>query len=228
MRQTSLTSFIKTDSFVLDFIRENGAKDIISYLRQSGGSPLATNGKWNEKNFDVETLFEQEPESALWIFLDQFLSRCDDPRDNSTEILCFKADDKWRFIKREEQDSKDILKLFKLDDDVKEDAFNDYNNFLMKKQPVQVELTGKREMEVLKIKDLKKKFPELNLNWLKIINNQLLRQSQVTEDEEILLGKPDLMRALFALLVDMDKKLVKSFDLAVLTLTIPEILLSDF
>lgn len=186
----------------------------MSYMRQSGGSPLITNGNWNEKNFDIKTLFEQEPESSLWIFLDQFLSRCNDPRDNSTEILCIKADDTWRYIKREEQDSRDILKLFKLDDDVKARAFNDYNNFLMKKKPVQVELSGKKETEVLKIKDLKTKFPELNLNWLKIINNQMLRQSQVTEEDDILMGKPDLLRALLTLLVDMDKKFVKSFDLA--------------
>lgn len=217
MKQTSSTRNIKIDSFILDFIRENGVKDIMSYLRQSGGSPLITNGHWNEKNFDIKTLFEQEPESSLWIFLDQFLSRCDDPRDNSnasssTEILCIKTDDTWRYLKREEQDSRDILKLFKLDDDVKERAFNDYNNFLMNKKPVQVELTGKKESEVLKIKDLKTKFPELNLNWLKIINNQLLRQSQVTEDDDILMGKPDLLRALLTLLVDMDKKFVKSFD----------------
>ena len=67
---------------------------------------------------------------------------------------------------------------------------------------------GVSEKSVLKVKDLKTFAPNLNVDWIKIINDQLLDSMKLSEEDEILLYSQKSLTSLATTLDTMDKGLV--------------------
>lgn len=63
--------------------------------------------------------------------------------------------------------------------------------------------------ELIKVKELKESTPNLQINWLQVLNDQLLRSLKLTEDDEIYFKYPDTMKTWAAALETMDKGYVK-------------------
>lgn len=63
--------------------------------------------------------------------------------------------------------------------------------------------------KVIKVKQLKESTPNLQINWLQVLNDQLLRSLKLTEDDEIYFKYPDMMKTWAAALETMDKGYAK-------------------
>ena len=156
-----------------------------------------------EENFEIDTLFEAQTNHAMTLFFDHFLNRC---KFENIEKLCLKMKIFWRYNKEVKIDLPNILKPLKLPEEQKEQAVNDFLNFLLIKQPIQMEFRNLSAPEIIKIKDLNRKFPEVQLDWLNLVNKQLLSRSKVTEDDEILIENPKLLGELLKAFAKLDKK----------------------
>lgn len=64
---------------------------------------------------------------------------------------------------------------------------------------------GVSEKRVLKVKELNDYTPNLNVDWLSIMNDQLLNSVKLSEDDDILLYSPDTLKSLAADLSTIDK-----------------------
>lgn len=195
---------------VSDKVRATAGGELISYLRTMGGSPLVTNGTWNVSNFDPKVWFDFEPNFATILFLQHHLNQCKDPRNQSREILCFQADRK-KYHGKLEQETLRVLKSLKLNQSAKEAATESAINFILRKKSIVGELENMAKFEVVKIKDLAAKFPKYNLNWLKIINDQLMKKSRQTGDDEILIENPEMMTQLFKLMEETKERFEELF-----------------
>lgn len=171
---------------------------------------MTLNSAWSSKNYDVKLSFELDPKVAQITFLSHDLSHCRDPRNNSNEILCFKFyDDSLVNQVILSDESLRFLKPLKLTEDSKRGAFKNVDTFRSLKMPILVRLKNESRAKVFKIRDLAAWSQPLNLNWLKIINDQVLPDVQVTEDDEILVDKEELMRELIMLLATSEAGFVK-------------------
>lgn len=195
---------------ISDEVRATAGSELISYLRAMGGSPLVTNGAWNVSNFNPKVWFDFEPNFATILFLQHHLNQCKDPRNQSQEILCFQADQK-KYHGKLEQEILKVLKSLKLNQSAKEAATESAINFILRKRSIVGELENIAKFEVVKIKDLAAKFPKYNLNWLKIINDQLMKKSRHTGDDEILFENPDMMTQLFKLMEETKERFEEIF-----------------
>jgi hypothetical protein len=189
-----------------DLVRESGVDEMISYLLELGGSPILNNGTWDNERFDLQNLFYREPDHATFLFLDHKLLRCKDPRNTSSKVLCFRMNNGWKFGEKVENDTLDILKPLQLDSDVKVAAVKNFIEFLQIKRPLQNKFSKTGKAKIVQIKNLKEMFPNLDLDWLKIVNLQLMEHSQKSEDDEIMIENPELMQQLATVLTKLDKK----------------------
>lgn len=73
---------------------------------------------------------------------------------------------------------------------------------------MQLESFNNTDTKIIQVKDFKSLFPssKLNLDWLKIFNQQLTKNSQATEDTEVLIEDPNSFVKLFHLMESKDKK----------------------
>lgn len=195
---------------VSDKVRETAAGELISYLRGMGGSPLVTSGTWNSSNLDPKVWFDFEPNFSTIFFLQHHLNQCKDPRNQSQEILCFQADQK-KYHGKLQQETLRVLKSLKLNQHAKEAATESVIDFITRKKSIVEELGNVAKFEVVKIKDLTAKFPKYNLNWLRIINDQLMKKSRQTGDDEILIENPEMMTQLFKLMEETKERFEELF-----------------
>lgn len=94
-----------------DYVRANGTKGMIAYMKSLGGSPhLSGWDFWNETQFNLETIFHEVPYQAVWIFMDRRFARCDDPRNESKEILCLDSNYYWSYNDYGKNDTVQMLK----------------------------------------------------------------------------------------------------------------------
>lgn len=192
---------------ILDLVRRHGTQDMIAFLQQLGGSPLVTNDTWSDENFDIKTLFEEEPLHATLVFLDHKLTRCKNPKNETeNDVLCFNMDNGWRVAKNVMNDTIDILEPFKLSESAKARAVKDFIDFLSLKNVHQKKFKDNAKPEVFKIREFNSKFSQLNLDWLKIINSQLLGKSKLTEEDEIVIENPELFQHLLTLIATLEKR----------------------
>lgn len=192
---------------ILDLVRRRGTQDMIAFLQQLGGSPLVTNDTWSDENFDIKTLFEEEPLHATLVFLDHKLTRCKNPKNETeNDVLCFNMDNGWRVAKNVMNDTIDILEPFKLSESAKARAVKDFIDFLSLKNVHQKKFKDNAKPEVFKIREFNSKFSQLNLDWLKIINSQLLGKSKLTEEDEIVIENPELFQHLLTLIATLEKR----------------------
>ena len=124
------------------------------------------------------------------LFFDHELERC---VKNSTEYLCFQMSTGWKFTTEDEKDATNLLKHLKLPEDQINEIVDDFLHFLRKKKLIQEEFEEMNEPEVIKIADLSEKFPQIKLDWLELINNQMLSNLKVSGNDEILFENPRMM-----------------------------------
>lgn len=169
-----------------------------------GGSPLLSNGSWENESFNISKLFTSEPDLATKLFLGHHLARCDDPRNISREILCFKGDTEFIKSDKLENDFTYILRFMHIDSNLVEKGVKSLIDFMQKQETVRNET--KAVSLVMTIEELKYKFAMIPINWLELINSQMLRDSQVTEKEEIFVENPETMENLATLLMHEDRR----------------------
>lgn len=63
----------------------------------------------------------------------------------------------------------------------------------------------KKSSKIVKIKDLSDEFEHPEINWLKLINNQLLNESKVDEDDFLLVEDFELLKSLIGNLKNCKK-----------------------
>lgn len=190
--------------FFLDLIRKDGVNDITAHLMKLGGSPLLANGTWDDESYNIKTLFLLEPGFALKFLFNQILARCEDPRNVSQEILCFKKDEDFKFAPEFESDVIDILKPLKLNTMVMETGVKNLMNFMREKEAIQNK-SSEDDSTVVTIKDLSE-IISIPIGWLEFINSLLFSNSQIEEDEEIMISNLEVMKALGKLLMNEDKR----------------------
>lgn len=84
-------------------------------MKSLGGSPhLSGWDLWNETQFNLETIFHEEPHHAVWIFTDHRFGRCNDPRNESQEILCLKINYYWSYNDYGKEDTVEMLNELKI------------------------------------------------------------------------------------------------------------------
>lgn len=226
-----------------------GHKSFVEYLKFLGGSPylgkhLAWNpfmfdkskdfgsltpknssaldlNLWNEKNFKIEKILENEAENFLKYFFDLQLKRC---KKGKSEILCletFEYISGFKVIptayKAAFEDTEQLYSMLKIMNDfftaglygkitLKEKLFDpameNFEKFLNSRREI---LKSFKEFkpEIVKIKELKK---ILKIDWLKLINLQLFKEHQVNEEEEILVKDLKLLRKMAENLEKMPKR----------------------
>lgn len=105
-------------------VRKNGTLEILQYLTSLGGAPLL-NSSWDEEDFDIEELFENEFHS-VGLFLLQRVDRCPHPLDNSKSIVCLKSIFPLLFTEKESEKLYYMFKVLELDISLLESAVEMY------------------------------------------------------------------------------------------------------
>lgn len=59
---------------------------------------------------------------------------------------------------------------------------------------------------ILQIKELNEKFPSKHVNWLQMINNQLLNDSLVTTEDKILIRDPQSFEKFYILFAELEER----------------------
>lgn len=65
------------------------------YLKSLGGSSFISGSFWNSNSFNLNKIFDAEPDHAINLFLDHKLQKCQHPDGSKAEVLCFKYDVSW-------------------------------------------------------------------------------------------------------------------------------------
>lgn len=146
--------------------------------------------EWNATNFNRFEMFVKEPLHSSRFFLDHKLTKL----DKTSASLYFEMNDDWIYKPFMKYVTKEIL----LDYSGRDTTVQDFLGFMLQKKEIHSKLMEKLEPEIFFIKELKNKFSN-EIDWLTIINQQLLEDSKVTEDHKILIGNPELLRQLLKL-----------------------------
>lgn len=196
-------SEIKLEHFA-DLVKSTGEKDMIAFLNEAGGSPL-TDASWDEDSYNTSRHFYNPLLRTTAFFLGHEISgRCNDPRNSSNEILCFR----FQSSSTSPGHRRDILEMFKslsMNGNLKVQATESYLTFLNSKQLLEKEFNSSEKM-VFRIKELPRMFPNLTLDWVKLINENLLSHSHITDDDEIGIEKLKLFEKLSELFTSLEKR----------------------
>ncbi|KAG5666887.1 hypothetical protein PVAND_014894 [Polypedilum vanderplanki] len=245
----------------------DGHKEIISHLESLGGSPflskhIAWNSKmfdfksgfgllemknfsilenenlWNEKNFNLEKIFELESVDALWFLLGYEIERCVKEdleilclrhrsplkwnktlRENIVEVLEYMNDNfiagKFGKIELREKLFKPVIENFdKFDQSFSEieKNFEKSKKKLLKSEKVLLKnekMLDKNEEIVMKIVELETK---TGINWVKIFNDQLTDERKIVNNsEKVLIENFELLEKLVENLQNMDKRIIADY-----------------
>lgn len=148
-------------------------------------------------------IFDSQPDHALRLFFDDVLKRC---QLNGIEFLCFQMDTHWNYTNERSKDTMAALLPLNLNRVNKAEALENFNEFLEICNQIHEEFKALKAPEIIRVRNLQKRFPELSINWLSIFNNQLLKTSQVTENEEISIENPKLFSEILKALVSFKKR----------------------
>lgn len=195
---------------VSDLVRKHGSNEMIAYLQKLNGLPFIFKNTSTDDNFDIKTLFEQEPGHSINVFMDHIFLLCKNPINDSSDILCFRTTNDWGSSTRYESDMEYTLTKFNIQESLKKDMIKDLTVFLSLKERLQEKLKAAGRSEILKISQLNRRFHQFNLDWLKMINSQLLKKSQLTEEDEILIENPELIQNLLILISYLDTRWKKN------------------
>lgn len=118
------------------------------------------------------------------LFFDSDMEYC---MKNLQEMLCLKQNSFFTFSKVFElSEITRILKSLKIDPEYKVRTAKDFVSYIKMKKIVQDEFKpNSNDTEIFTIKEMYEKFPSKHLDWLPMINNQLLKDSQRTLNDTI-------------------------------------------
>lgn len=181
-------------------IESQGTNDIFAYLRRIGNFQFTRDG-----SPDIGKFIKAQPDLSIRLFFDHQMTFC---KNDSQEMLCMALNYYWTYS--DDWELNGIVEALSSLLVIKETKFRvvqDFVEYLQTKKTVQDGLKANiQESEVLKIKELYKKYPSKYLDWLQIINNQLLAESQRTLEDEIMIFNPKLTEGLYQLFVKLDDK----------------------
>lgn len=183
-------------------IENQARKDVVTYLQRRASFPLL-NGTSTDHNFNIDEMFAVDPELAMKLFFDHKLAHC---THDSREILCFQTSRDWIYEETRQSDALYAMNRLDLDRNLANETSKNLFDFLRDKQPAQEKFSANLTREILKIKNLKERFPKIELNWLKFINSLLLKSSIKTEDDEIMIESAELLLELSEAFVKLDKR----------------------
>lgn len=164
----------------------------------------------DEEQLDVKKAMVVRPAMAIELFFDHEIDYC---KNGTMEMLCFQQSDYFTFSENYEIDEiLGILKSLKIDENYKHRAAKIYVTYLKLKKIVQDKFeVYSKEFIIVKIKEMYTRYPSKYLDWQAMINSQLLRNSQQTLDDEILIYNPQLWKALHTLFEVFEDTLVNEF-----------------
>lgn len=108
---------------------------MLSYMKRLN-LPIALGGEWRAENFDVQSLFQFDPELAFSLFFDFLVQR----RSSGQKITLLngKGIFTWKYYDDIATDMLDIMKLLKADKRLTEEAVADFKEFLRAKLPLEI------------------------------------------------------------------------------------------
>lgn len=190
-------------------VAENeGPHEILSYARHSGFLPYNTESDVKKLNltngFAVHTL------TLIKLFFDHDITIC---KREERQMLCFDhAGYSWVYPSVKIIKSTVVLELFQrfqVDINNKMQIAIDYESFLRMKKAA-VDFKGQQQSDsngpmIVTIRELYEKYQSEHLDWLQMINKQLLSDSKNTLDDEILIWNPQLFERLYRIFVGLDE-----------------------
>lgn len=143
---------------------------------------------WKEENFDVKKWFRSEPELTMKALLCYSLERI-----GTEGVLGFKTSAHCNDTTFVESDMEYVLEHWNLDKNSRAKAVKEYLDFFEFRKKV-YEANDIKNLTTFKVRDLQDMFPQLD--WLNMINSQLLTHNQVKEDDEISIENMQLLESL--------------------------------
>lgn len=160
------------------------------------------NGSWNDDNFQLKRLFEEDSFHTMLFFTNYKLSRC-----VANSRFCFTIGDWTSPIAQFDKDAVVVLNLLSLTKSEMLTISNKYKDFIYDREGTQNSRFDSGPIfQDIKIKDLSKFFPEIQFDWLKFVNNQLRREDRLTPEDEINFLTPEGLRTQLKKLSEMNKK----------------------
>lgn len=141
---------------------------------------------------------------SIQIFFDHDLKYC---TEDSRQKLCLELEF-FTVSHATDNGVSDILeKLESLKIDHKDQMAKDLLTYLEMKKISQDQFKSfdSNEKMILTIKELNERYPSKYLNWLQMINEHLMADSQQTPDSEILIRNPKLFKALHRLFAKQEE-----------------------
>lgn len=218
---------------ITGYVMRKGGKEIIAHLRSLGGSPLLDGNSWDPSKFNVSNIIQQESHYGSFILLSREISQkidfanstilhftwilrvryLVDPgfKDMLRELFDFyKLDFAQRAAMDENIDK--AIKHFQAFKEVNYCDSNDHGRIVkrflfikeLKKLDEQFRI-NRSEEDVLKVDDVQKYAPKLNVDWVQLINDQFIESMKITKETEIVLKVPGFLKAYSDMVDTIDK-----------------------
>ncbi|CAO1416957.1 unnamed protein product [Diamesa tonsa] len=168
---------------------------MLQYVKSYGGAPFL-DSSWDENNFNINELFEKESNHAVYYFLNQYIVLCAHPKKKSQEIVCLRNSTSKKHDIFENDDIIQVFKVLDIDKQLIRSVYNESNDFKKAQKNLLEINVNPGVFTVSSLNDLTNN----TLNWLKIFNSHLNVESQLTEDSEIFIEKPELIVQLLELM----------------------------
>lgn len=188
---------------------------------------------WDEEKFEITRIFESEPVDGLWFLLSYELQRCENGRvlclrhvstakwnkilsENVIEVLEYMNDNfiagLYGKVDLRKKMFEPALRNFREFSRIKENLEAIYeiekdSNFNIQEETNNIDrcFTLNKSSKMVKIKDFNDVFGHPEINWLQLINTQLLSESKVTEEEFLLVEDFKLLESLIENLKNTQK-----------------------
>jgi hypothetical protein len=171
---------------------------------------------WSGSSFNISKYFEHEPFIALNIFFNLEVGRCDGEvclKQSSKTITKIKDDRKIYLFEQFKEALRTLDDAFImrpqmrqiLADQVYRPAVERLLKITFHLQDV---LKGSDQSFRIRVRDMRDKLtPELQIDWMKVINSELFKESRLSEDDEIMVeGAIMEIQGLAKWLLETDKK----------------------
>lgn len=153
----------------------------------------------NAERLEATKAMHYLPRLTFLLFFDREIAFC---KNGTIEVLCLDKVGKSDFIEYSESLT-DVVRQLKLSKSYKTRIEEDFKLYLKKRKSQQLS-TQFDETVIMEIEEINEKFPSKHFDWLNMINNQLLSNSQVTLYDKILIRDPQSLERLFKLFAELD------------------------
>lgn len=187
---------------VLGLVENQGSQYVIEYGRRVG--IIQVSPEDDAERLNVKNAMASLSNLATRLFFDHLMTYC---KNESRDMLCLKQNDYWTFSEIYElTEILETLRSLKVDASYKARIAKDFESYLIMKKTIQDKFRpNSNESLVLTIKEMYGKYPSKHLDWLQMINNQLLSDSQTTLEDEIMIFNPQLLEGLYKLLTELEE-----------------------